>query len=203
MTTSVCWCCCVWWWEVGGGWNMSVWWDGGAGPGCWGGWLKGNMLKEEGAALCSMLRLLITCALVELLVLFTTRIDWVVVKTTEFCHWRWILWCEGYCGCVACVVTVVWPPLYDTVGCGKPTQLQPPPCPSSHTGAQLWPGPAAPTGRQTENISQRVIPQQAWLLPAGIRLRLDISKLPPVACVFSLKAGPAPGPVFLSPCSVS
>ena len=49
---SVCCGCGLWWWEVA--WNISPWWGGGAGPGCWGGWPKGNMLKEDGAALCSI-----------------------------------------------------------------------------------------------------------------------------------------------------
>ena len=102
-TTSVC--CCwwwLWWWEVWGGWNMSVWCEGGAGPGCWGGWLKGNMLKEEGAALCSILRPGITSYLVPGTVHHTYWLSGcenhkILSLKVDIMVWG-LLWVCGVCG---------------------------------------------------------------------------------------------------------
>ena len=105
------WVCGCWlwfgWWPGLGCPNISPWCPPAPGPGCWaaGWWPKGNMLKEDGAALCSMAAPLTIftgwpwgdhCLEVTWPsigrnarpVALTTLpcIDWVVEKTTEFCH---------------------------------------------------------------------------------------------------------------------
>ena len=112
-------CCCwwcwllwwLWWWVLAVGWNISPcpWWPG---AGCWGCWENGNMLKEVGAALCSILPDCCCCFSFSGLVRVSLRLLATKFSFSDhLAHFRWIwYWLSGWVkpqnfACVA----VVWP----------------------------------------------------------------------------------------------